>query len=151
MAESRFSPFFVFRPWPKCSFCSFLLVRRGGKPIFSVFCPSYPYETRVFAFSAHRRGTKGCFSRFQHFVGRRRASFGVFLCFVGRRRAFFGVFCISSPDDERFSAFSAFRRPTMSVFSRFLHFVGRRRAFFSDFCISKGLDSRFLNRIHVIM
>ena len=36
-AEMQFSPFFVFRPRPKRFFCCFLLVRRGGKSIFSVF------------------------------------------------------------------------------------------------------------------
>ncbi|WP_380978082.1 hypothetical protein, partial [Segatella oris] len=49
--------------------------------------------------------------------------------FVDRQRAFFCDFCISSADDERFSSFFAFRRPTTSVFLHFLHFVGRRRAF----------------------
>ena len=69
--------------------------------------------------------------------------FSRFLHFVGRRRALFSVFCISSADDGCFFAFSAFRRPTTGVFSRFLHFVGRRWAFFSDFCVSSADDELF--------
>ncbi|MGP1452207.1 MAG: hypothetical protein ACTTJ9_02055, partial [Segatella oris] len=39
-AEMQFLLFFTHPPWRKCNFCCFLPVRRGGKPIFSVFCVS---------------------------------------------------------------------------------------------------------------
>lgn len=80
--------FFTLRPQPKADFHRFLSVVPLRKAVFAVFYWLYPYETRFFAFSARRRGTKGCFLRFQHFVG--------------RRRAFFGGFCISKGLDSRF-------------------------------------------------
>ena len=132
-----FSRFLLVVGVRKVVFCDFCISSADDEHLSAFFCVSSADDGHFSAFSVFRRPTMSVFLRFQHFVG--------------RRRAFFGVFSISSPDDERFFAISAFRRPTTSVFSRFLHFVGRRRAFFSDFCISKGLDSRFLNRIHVIM
>ena len=126
VAESRFSAFFQFQPWRKRCFCCFLFIRRGGKPIFAVFCPSYPYERLFLPFFIDCTPTKRGFQRFLLVVGVRKTVFRRFLHFVGRRRALSRVFCVSSTDDEHFSAFFAFRRPTTSVFSRFLRFVSRR-------------------------
>ena len=146
-----FSPFSTLRPWPKADFQRFSIFSHGGNAVFAVFYSSAAAESRFSAFSARRTPTKGCFCRFLLIVPLRKVVFRRFLLVVGVRKVVFCDFSISSADDEHLSAFSAFRRPTMSVFRRFQHFVGRRRAFFSGFCISKGLDSRFLNRIHVIM
>ena len=163
MAESRFLSFFQFQPRRKRCFYCFLLIRRGGKLIFTIFSISSTDDGRFSAISAFRRPTTSVFRRFLRFVDRRRAFFQRFSRFVDRRRAFFGVFRVSSTDDECFSAISAFRRPTTSVFRRFSRFVDRRRAFFSDFSVSSTndgcffcdfglsleLNSRFLNRIRV--
>ena len=50
---------------------------------------------------------------------RRKAYFYHFFGFNRGWQMIFGVFCISSADDDHFSVFSIFRRPTTSVFRRF--------------------------------
>ena len=146
-----FSPFFVFRPWPKRGFCCFLLIRRGGKPIFSVFCPLYPYERLFLPFfidcTPTKRGfsrfllvvgvRKTVFRRFLHFVGRRRAFFSVFLRFVSRRRAFFCIFWLSEVSESYFFPFSTHPRSRKAIFSNFPLIRGLGQSFLSAFCLRR--------------
>ena len=83
--ENRFEALFQFRPWPKRCFCCFLLFGHGRKPIFSVFCPSYPYERLFLPFFIDCTPTKRGFSRFLLVVGVRKTVFRRFSHFVGRR------------------------------------------------------------------
>lgn len=57
--------------------------------------------------------------------------------------AVFRVFSISSTDDELFSVFFVFRRPTTSCFQCFLRFVDRRRVVFCIFRVSSADNGRF--------
>ena len=121
-AESRFSPFFHFQPWRKRCFCCFLFIRRGGKPIFSVFPVSAVAETLFLLFSIH--------------PPRRKADFRRFLSVVPLRKTVFAVFYWLYPYETRFFAFSARRTPTKGGFCRFLLIVPLRNAVFSVFCSS---------------
>ena len=157
MAEIQFLPFFQFQPWRKRCFCCFLLIRRGGKPIFAVFCPSYPYERMFLPFLIDCTPTKGCFRRFLSVVGVRKTVFRRFLHFVGRRRAFFlnflalrgvgntffGVFCISEVSESRFLPFSTHPRPRKAIFFSFPLSRALGRSFLSVFA---SVAYRNLNR-----
>ena len=68
----------VYRRGTKPSFLRFSSIVPLRKPLFSVFCSSYPYEALFFVFFAHRRGTKPCFLRFSSIVPLRKP---FFFCF----------------------------------------------------------------------
>ena len=70
--------------------------------------------------------------------------FSRFLHFVDRRRAFSRVFRVSSTDDKHFFAFFAFRQPTTSVFLHSLALRGVGNTFFSIFHSSEASESHFL-------
>ena len=101
-AESRFSPFFCFRPWPKRCFYCFLLFGDARKSIFSVFSLSAMAETLFLLFFAHPRPRKAIFYRF--------------LLIRDLGKPFFTVFCSSEPSESHFLPFSAHLSPRKAVF-----------------------------------
>ena len=82
----------VYRRGTKPCFLRFSSIVPLRKPLFSVFCLSYPYEALFFVFFTHRRGTKPCFLRFSSIVPPTKASFFCFLFIVPLRSVIFRVF-----------------------------------------------------------
>ena len=136
--------FFTLRPRPKVYFRRFSSFSRGGNAVFAVFYSSAAAESRFSPFSVRRTPTKGCFLPFFIDCTPTKRGFSRFLRFVDRRRAFFSVFRISSADNERFFAISAFRQPTTSVFLHFLALRGVGNTFFGVFHSSEASESHFL-------
>ena len=125
----QFSPFFVFRPWPKRCFCCFLLFGDARKSIFSVFLLSAAAETLFLLFSAHPSPRKAFFSCFLLIRALGKPFFlfsahpsprkAIFLCFLFIRdlgKPFFPVFCSSETSESHFSLFSAHPRPRKAIF-----------------------------------
>ena len=125
----QFSPFFVFRPWPKRCFCCFLLFGDARKSIFSVFSLSVVPETLFLLFSAHPSPRKAIFYRF--------------LLIRALGKPFFSVFCSSEPSESHFSLFSAHPRPRKAIFFCFLLIRALGKPFFSVFCSSETSESCF--------
>ena len=119
MAEMLFSPFFVFRPWPKRIFFHFFAFGRGRNVIFTVFCSSAVAESRFLPFFQFQPWRKRCFR-----------------CFLFIRRGgkpIFAVFCPSYPYERLFLPFFIDCTPTKRGFSRFLSVVPLRKAVFAVF------------------
>ena len=102
----QFSPFFVFRPWPKRIFLHFFAFGHGRNAVFTVFYSSATAETLFLLFFTLRARPKVDFLRF--------------FAFGRARNAVFVVFCSSEPSESHFSLFSAHPRPRKAIFYCFL-------------------------------
>ena len=125
----QFSPFFVFRPWPKRCFYCFLLFGDARKSIFSVFSLSAVPETLFLLFSAHPSPRKAIFFCFLLIRALGKLFFSVFcssetseshffpfFAHPSPRKAIFTVFCSSEPSESHFSLFFAHPSPRKAVF-----------------------------------
>ena len=124
----QFSPFFVFRPWPKRIFLHFFAFGHGRNAVFTVFYSSATAETLFLLFFTLRARPKVDFLRFFAFGRARNAVFVVFcssepseshfFCFLLIRalgKPFFSVFCSSETSESHFLLFSAHPRPRKAV------------------------------------
>ena len=102
----QFSPFFVFRPWPKRCFYCFLLFGHDRKSIFSVFSLSAVPGTLFLLFLTLRPRPKVDFLRF--------------FAFGRARNAVFIIFYSSGTTENRFSPFLSFRPCPKCCFLCFL-------------------------------
>ena len=89
VAETHFSPFFCFRPWPKRCFCCFLLFGHGRKSIFYVFSLSTVAETLFLLFSIHPNPRKAIFFQFFVHPSPRKAIICSFLLIRANGKRFF--------------------------------------------------------------
>ena len=78
VAETHFSLFSIFRPWPKRSFSRFLFFGRGRNAVFAVFYLSAVAEMQFSLFSIFRPWPKRSFCRFLMIPSTESAVFSVF-------------------------------------------------------------------------
>ena len=106
VAEMQFSPFFVFRPWPKRIFLHFFAFGHGRNAVFTVFYSSATAETLFLLFFTLRARPKVDFLRF--------------FAFGRARNAVFIIFYSSGTTENRFSPFLSFRPCPKCCFLCFL-------------------------------